>query len=93
MGMLTLRVSQAFAWASGAYQKKKLSSCGTITYKQRITENQIGGNECSYKCDNESTTTLKQKFDEPAKIQMRFCTEILISNPRNGSLIQHVLLL
>jgi hypothetical protein len=23
MGMLTLRVSQAFAWASGAYQKKK----------------------------------------------------------------------
>ena len=34
MGILTLRVSQAFAWASGAY-KKKLSSCHT-TYKQRM---------------------------------------------------------
>ena len=33
MGILTLRVTQAFAWASGAY-KKKLSSCDTTTYKQ-----------------------------------------------------------
>jgi len=38
MGTLTLRVSQAFAWASSAYnqkkKKKKLSSCDTTTYKK-----------------------------------------------------------
>jgi hypothetical protein len=77
MGMLTLRVSQAFAWASGAYQKKKLSSCGTITYKQRITENQIGGNECSYKCDNESTTTLKQNLMSQQRYKCDFVLRYL----------------